>query len=89
MADYGVQEWRVVATSAIREAANRDYMIDRIKLQTGFDVEIINNSQEKFLTYKAVKWQLEEEGTINTGEPTLILNIGAGNLLLHLMENSL
>ena len=89
MADYGVQEWRVVAASAIREAANRDYMIDRIKLQTGFDVEIINNSQEKFLTYKAVKWQLEEEGTINTGEPTLILNIGAGNLLLHLMENSL
>jgi len=53
MADYGVTEWRVVATSALREAANRDFMIDRIKFQTGFDVEIINNSQEKFLTYKA------------------------------------
>ncbi|NLU32392.1 MAG: hypothetical protein GXX04_07200 [Clostridiaceae bacterium] len=89
MADYGVQEWRAVATSAIREAANRDCMIDRIRHQTGFDVEIINNSQEKFLTYKAVKWQLENEGAMDTGEPTLILNIGAGNLLLHLMENGL
>jgi len=89
MADYGVRECRVVATSAIREAANRDCMIDRIRLQTGFDVEIINNSQEKFLTYKAVKWQLVNEGAINAEEPTLILNIGAGNLLLHLMENGL
>lgn len=89
MADYGVAEWKVVATSAIREAANRDYMIDRIKLQTGFDVEIINNSQEKFLTYKAIKWQLGSNAVINTGEPTLILNIGAGSIQLLLMENNL
>lgn len=89
MADYGVTEWRVVATSALREAANRDFMIDRIKFQTGFDVEIINNSQEKFLTYKAIKWQLMNNGIIDTSEPTLILNIGAGSIQLLLMENNL
>ena len=89
MIDYGVKEWRMVATSAIREASNRDYMIDRIKHQTGFDVEIINNSQEKFLAYKAIKWQLNNYKVIDINEPTLILNIGAGSIQLLLAENNL
>ena len=89
MVDYGVKEWRVVATSAIREASNRDYMIDRIKLQTGFDVEIINNSQEKFLAYKAIKWQLNNNKIMDNNDPTLILNIGAGSIQLLLSENNL
>lgn len=89
MTDYGVKEWRMVATSAIREAENRDFMIDRIRLQTGFQVEIINNSQEKFLTYKAIKWQLSNHKIMDTGEPTLILNISAGSIQLLLAENNL
>ncbi len=89
MTDYGVKEWRIVATSAIREASNRDFMIDRIRLLTGFDAEIINNSQEKFLIYKAIKWQLNNSETIKTQEPTLILNIGAGSIQLLLTENNL
>ncbi len=89
MTDYGVREWRIVATSAIREAANRDYMLDRIRLLTGFDVEIINNSQEKFLAYKAIKWQLRNHPAINTDEPTLILNVGGGSIQLLMSENNL
>jgi len=89
MTDYGVKEWRMVATSAIREAENRDYMIDRIRLQTDFDTEIINNSQEKFLTYKAIKWQVDNHKAINTNDPTLILNISAGSIQLLLTENNL
>ncbi len=89
MTDYGVKEWRIVATSAIREASNRDFMIDRIRLLTGFDVEIINNSQEKFLTYKAIKWQLQNSQAIKSQEPTLILNISAGSIQLLLSESNL
>lgn len=89
MTDYGVKEWRVVATSAIREASNREYMIDRIRRETGFDAEIINNSQEKFITYKAIKWQLNGCDMMNSNEPTLILNIGAGSIQLLIAENNL
>lgn len=89
MADYGVKEWRIVATSAIREASNRDFMIDQIRMLTGFDVEIINNSQEKFLSYKAVKWQLRHNKIIDSEEATLILNIGAGSIQLLLSEHNL
>lgn len=89
MTDYGVKDYRVVATSAIREASNRDYMIDRIKIQTGFDVEILNTSQEKFLAYKAIKWQAQNNRVMPMNDPTLILNIGAGSIQLLLSENNL
>src|SRR5689334_22204981 len=43
---YGVVRYRAVATSAVREAANRDAFLDRIKLRTGIEVEIIDGSEE-------------------------------------------
>ena len=89
MGDYSVREWRIVATSAIREATNRDFMIDQKKMITGLNVEIINNSQEKILSYNAVKWTLRNKNITNREEPTLILNIGAGSIQLLLTENNL
>ena len=34
--EYKVDECRVVATSALREAANRDWVVDQIRVSTGF-----------------------------------------------------
>lgn len=89
MNDYGVSDYRVVATSALREASNRDYMLDQIRIQTGFDVEIINNSQEKFLTYQAIKHKLATHPEIDLSEPTLFLDIGAGSIQLSLCEKGM
>ena len=86
MTDYGVTDCRVVATSALREASNRDYMIDQIRMLTGFDVEVINNSQEKFLTFQAVKNLLRESGTMKEQESLLVLDIGAGSIQLSLCD---
>lgn len=87
MKDYGVSRSRVVATSALREASNRDYMIDQIRMLTGFDVEIINNAQEKFLTLQAVKQRLRESSLVQAGEALLVLDIGAGSVQLSLFES--
>lgn len=86
MTDYGVTESRVVATSALREASNRDYMIDQIRMLTGFDVEIINNSQEKFLTFQAVKTLLKTADCVKPDERMLLLDIGAGSIQLSLCD---
>ena len=32
MSEYGVDEYRVVATTALREAKNRDYITDQLKI---------------------------------------------------------
>src|SRR5881397_3470916 len=46
MDTYGVIRYRAVATSAVREAANSDVFLDRVRLRTGIDVEVIDGSEE-------------------------------------------
>ena len=51
MAEYGVRDYRLLATTAVREAANRDYILDQIKVKTGLNVEIVDMPQEIFYKY--------------------------------------
>src|SRR5437867_2489949 len=39
MDGYGVTRYRAVATSAVREAENRDNFLDRVRLKTGLSFE--------------------------------------------------
>src|SRR5687768_1273931 len=40
--NYNVQQLRAVATSAAREAANSDLLVDRVFRTSGIEIEIIN-----------------------------------------------
>ena len=62
MDGYGVVRYRAVATSAVREAQNRETFLDRVRLRTGFEVEVIDGSEENRLTYVAVRFLKEQEG---------------------------
>jgi exopolyphosphatase/guanosine-5'-triphosphate,3'-diphosphate pyrophosphatase len=75
---YGVVRLRAVATSAVREAANRDTFIDRIRLRTGLNVEVIDGSEENRLTYMAVRDALGEHPALKKGT-TLLVEIGGGS----------
>ena len=55
MLDYRVTEYRAVSTSGIRESANCDYVLEQIRISSGLSLEIINNAQERLLTYKAIE----------------------------------
>ena len=89
MNDYNVKSYNVYATSAIREAANRDYIVNQLELSTGFDISVINNSLEKFLTYKAIKNNVFNNCNFDINKNTLILDIGAGNIQVSVCENNL
>lgn len=41
-------ECRCVATSAIREAQNKDYFLLQIRERTGFQIEVLDNSIERY-----------------------------------------
>ena len=45
MDSYGVGRYRAVATSAVREAVNRDTFLDRVRMRAGIDVEVIDFGQ--------------------------------------------
>jgi exopolyphosphatase/guanosine-5'-triphosphate,3'-diphosphate pyrophosphatase len=73
MKDYGVKIYRAVATSGLREADNRDYIIEQIRLVAGLDVEIINNVQERFLIYKALRHYLNDVDNIDLTDSIIVI----------------
>jgi exopolyphosphatase/guanosine-5'-triphosphate,3'-diphosphate pyrophosphatase len=79
MESYGVSRVRAVATSAVREASNAETFLDRVRVRTGFDVEMIDGSEESRLTYLAVSDQLESHAAFDAG-CTLLLEVGGGSV---------
>ncbi|MDH7497133.1 MAG: Ppx/GppA phosphatase family protein [Syntrophomonadaceae bacterium] len=67
-------EWaRVVATSAVREAANRDDFLAVAEADTGLKVEVISGSEEAQLSYLGVLRGLDFE------QPPLVVDMGGGS----------
>lgn len=78
MDTFGVVRYRAVATSAFREASNRDTVLDRIRVRTGIDVEVVDGSEENRLTYLAVRESLKSLPEIAT-ETSLVAEVGGGS----------
>src|SRR3989338_6783555 len=57
---YGVTKVHAIATSAVREASNRDTFIDRVFVRTGIDIEIIEGAEQNRLDLVAVEYALRD-----------------------------
>jgi len=86
MDTYGVGRYRAVATSAVREAQNRDTFLDRVRLRTGLDVEVIDGSEENRLTYLAVREALRDGGPLREGA-ALLIEVGGGSADISFLRN--
>jgi exopolyphosphatase/guanosine-5'-triphosphate,3'-diphosphate pyrophosphatase len=78
MDSYGIVRYRAVATSAVREAINRDTFLDRVRLRTGIDVEVIDGSEENRLSYMAVREALRDHPALAAGD-ALMAEVGGGS----------
>ncbi|HJS58857.1 MAG TPA: Ppx/GppA phosphatase family protein [Vicinamibacteria bacterium] len=78
MDGYGVVRYRAVATSAVREAQNRETFLDRVRLRTGFEVEVIDGSEENRLTYVAVREALKGHPALGQDDAVLV-EVGGGS----------
>jgi exopolyphosphatase/guanosine-5'-triphosphate,3'-diphosphate pyrophosphatase len=78
MDTYGVKRYRAVATSAVREAQNADAFLDRVKLRTGLDVEVIDGTEENRLTYMAVRDRLRDHPAL-VSDATVLVEVGGGS----------
>lgn len=72
---FGVERMRAVATSAAREAANSDLLLDRIAQVSGIELEIINGEEEARLIHLAVAQALALKK-----ERALLIDIGGGSV---------
>ncbi len=72
---FNVQRLRAVATSAAREAANRDLLVDRIFRASGIEIEIISGEDEARLIHAGVAHVLDLKN-----KRTLLIDIGGGSV---------
>jgi exopolyphosphatase/guanosine-5'-triphosphate,3'-diphosphate pyrophosphatase len=79
-------ETTVIGTSAIREANNRDPVVDRIKVKTGFTVKVIDGIEENRLMYIAVTDCLKDESISVRQSDSIILEIAGGATEMMLMD---
>ena len=76
---YGVENYRAVATSAMRDAANNQQIISKIKADTGLTVEIIDGKNEAALVFSN---HIEE--LLNPRHAYLYIDVGGGSTELTL-----
>lgn len=69
---------RAVATSALREAMNRDAVLDRISIATGFDIDTLEDSEVTQFTYLGIKPYLAAERSLRNAD-VLIVEVGGGS----------
>ncbi len=77
MREYKVKTKRVVATTAMREAMNQDYVLEQIRVRTGFSVEVLSRSEERYLTRQAA-FATVPDFRKRSAEGLLYTHIGSG-----------
>lgn len=79
---------RAVATSAVREARNRDEFLDRIYMATGINVEVIEGTEVNRLTFLGIRPLLDSNQALRKNR-LLVVEVGGGSTeLLGLDEGS-
>jgi exopolyphosphatase/guanosine-5'-triphosphate,3'-diphosphate pyrophosphatase len=71
--EHRVTSIRAIGTSAIRDAHNRDELIERVLREVGIHIEVISGLTEAQLIYQGV------HQTMNFDSPGLIMDIGGGS----------
>ena len=77
---YQVGIYRAIATSAIRNAVNRDVLLHRLYHEAGIELEVIDGEEEARLVRKSVVQSLGPTAT----PPRAILDLGGGSLEVNL-----
>jgi exopolyphosphatase/guanosine-5'-triphosphate,3'-diphosphate pyrophosphatase len=71
---FNVTELRAVATSAVRDAVNRDEFCHEVKLASGIELEVISGEEEGSLTLLGVR-----SGLDSVAHTLLVFDVGGGS----------
>ena len=78
MDTYGVVRYRAVATSAVRESSNSETFLDRLLMNTGLDVEVIDGAEENRLTLAAAMDSIRSRTDIVRAK-CILVEVGGGS----------
>ncbi len=81
--DYGVSDIIAVATTAVRESKNKDFILDQLRVKTGLKLRVIDDTQEKIFINKITIAALSSE-EMNS---TLVTHFGSGNISIYAIRD--
>ncbi|WP_415062754.1 hypothetical protein [Bdellovibrio sp.] len=73
--ELNVLHCRAVATSACREAKNRDHFVEEILKSSGIKIEVIDGTEEGRLIHLAVRKELDLDN-----KKTMLIDVGGGSV---------
>lgn len=85
MKEYKVDDYRACATSAIRETRDLLLILDKIRVRTGLEVEVLSNSEQRFLGYKSIA-SIEDSFEKIIEKSTAIVDVGGGSVQISLFD---
>src|SRR5262245_36207309 len=56
---HGVKHVRAIATSAMRDARNRDLLVDRVRDASGIEIDVISGTQEAYLLKLGIETKVD------------------------------
>jgi exopolyphosphatase/guanosine-5'-triphosphate,3'-diphosphate pyrophosphatase len=86
MLEYGVSQYKVVATTVLREACNRAFVVDQLRILNNMSVEVLEDDQEKTLIYSEILRNFGSDDLVAV-EDALISYIGTGSIGVALYNN--
>lgn len=85
MTGYHVDAYKVCAASGFRETRNMLILCDYVEKQTGLKIEVLSNSEERFIDYKSIASVTSEFQSI-IQNPAAIVDIGASSMQISLFD---
>lgn len=85
MKAYQVKDYRACAKSAFREAKNCLMAVDLIYQRTGIQIDVLSNSEQRFLGYKAIASRENDFNKMIT-KGTAIIDMGGGSVQVSLFD---
>ena len=85
MKGYRVESYRAIATSSLREAENSLFILGKIRQATGLTVEILSNSEQRFLSYKAIA-SIESRFNKMIEKGTAVIDVDGGSIQISLFD---
>ena len=83
--EYNVTNYKVIATTAIREASNKDIFVDTVARKTGIHIEVLNVGDVVFYIDAFLSYRLEKKYPIHE-KNLLIAELGGGSLDVSVMR---
>ena len=85
MNSYGARRYKAYGTSAVRETRDIVILQELIRQRTGLHIDVLSNSEQRFLDYKSIALKNEQFQEI-IKRPTAIIDIGGGSIQISLFE---